>query len=272
MKQVIDADQVDELLEILLQVHGYDFSAYARASFRRRIRFVLDKYRLDMFSLKQRLVNEAAFFRRFLDEVTVNVTEMFRDPSFYKAVREQVFPLLDSYPSLRVWNAGCSSGEETYSFAILLKEAGLYDKSFLYGTDISAQVLEKARDGIYELAQLKAYSGNYLNAGGTRSLSQYYHAAYDAGIMDESLKKHAMFSVHNLVMDKSFNEFQMVVCRNVLIYFNEELQQKVLQLLYESLCPFGFLCLGSRETIRSTQMQEQFRIVNRKEHIYQRIG
>ena len=270
MKQLTDTE-TDELLEIILQIHGYDLSAYARTSLKRRISHVLNKYGLDMFSLKQQLINENAFFRRFLDEITVNVTEMFRDPSFYVAVKQLVLPRLASYPHLRVWNAGCSSGEETYSFAILLKEAGLYDKSFLYGTDINAEVLNKAKDGIYELARLKAYSENYLRTGGQGSLSDYYHAAYDAGIIDESLKKNLLFSVHNLAMDTVFNEFQLVVCRNVLIYFDNDLQEKVLQLLYDSLCPFGFLCLGSRETIHSKKIRAKFRPAGKQEQIYQRL-
>lgn len=268
----ITREQADELLEIIWRMHGYDFRDYAYSSLMRRITHVLHKYRLDVFSLKQHLLNDEPFFRSFLDELTVNVTEMFRDPEFYASVSTHVLPYLASYPHIKLWNAGCSSGEETYSFAVLLKEAGLYSKSFLYGTDINAQVLQQARDGIYELSKLRAYSGNYREAMEHGSLADHYYAAYDAGIMNEALKKNMLFSVHNLVMDKPFNTFQLIACRNVLIYFNSRLQKKVLELLYESLCPLGFLCLGARETIRDRKLLSGFRVIDARNCIYQKTG
>jgi chemotaxis protein methyltransferase CheR len=265
-------DELEELLGIVLNVHGYDFGSYSKASLKRRILHVLTKYKLTPFELKQRLLNEESFFQTFLNEVTVNVTEMFRDPSFYRSVRTHVFPYLATYSHIKIWNAGCSSGEETYSFAIMLKEEGLYQKSFLYGTDINSNVLQKATDGIYDLKNIKGYSENYLQAGGRGSLSDHYHAAYDACIFDGSLKKNMLFSVHNMVMDNVFNEFQLVVCRNVLIYFDTDLQEKVINLLHDSLCTLGFLCLGSKETIRNSALKQKFKVIDPRENIYQKLG
>jgi chemotaxis protein methyltransferase CheR len=265
-------EEVEELLNIILNVHGYDFRNYSPASFKRRLIHVMNRYQLDVFSLKQQLINNEPFFQTFLNEVTVNVTELFRDPSFYISVRTQVLPYLSSYPHIKIWNAGCSSGEETYSFAMMMKEEGVYDKSFIYGTDISTRMLDKAAEGIYDLSKLKNYSANYHAAGGRYSLSDYYHAAYDAAIFNADIKKNMLFSVHNLAMDKVFNEFQLVVCRNVLIYFENDLQEKVIQLFYDSLCPLGFLCLGSKESIRNIAMKKYFKVIDRKENIYQKVG
>jgi chemotaxis protein methyltransferase CheR len=267
----ISPEEVEDLLSIVHHVHGYDLGNYSKSSINRRLVHVMDKYRLSAFELKLRLVNESSFFQQFLNEITINVTEMFRDPAFYLSVRKNVLPYLGSWPHIKVWNAGCSSGEETYSFAIMLQEENLYGRSFLYGTDINSKVLDQAKDGIYDLRQIKTYTSNYIEAGGKASLSDYYHAAYDACIFNSGLKKNMLFSVHNIVMDKVFNEFQMVVCRNVLIYFDQELQEKVLQLLYESLCSFGFLCLGSKETIRSRTIRQKFKVIDDRQNIYQKI-
>lgn len=272
MDKRLPQEDLDELLSIIYNMHGYDLGNYSKASLKRRMVHVMDKFVISSFELRQRLVNDEAFFQEFLNEITVNVTEMFRDPYFYLSVRKNVLPYLDSYSHIKVWNAGCSSGEETYSFAIMLREEGLYQKSFLYGTDINSHVLDKAREGIYDLGQIKNYSANYLQGGGTGSLADYYHAAYDAGIFNESLKKNMLFSVHNMAMDKVFNEFQLVVCRNVLIYFDQELQEKVIRLLYDSLCRFGFLCLGSKETIRNPEIRKLFKVIDERENIYQKLG
>jgi chemotaxis protein methyltransferase CheR len=263
-------DELEELLELVYTVHGYDFRGYARASMNRRVHHLMSKKSLNAFELRLKLLNDEPFFQDFLNGILVNVTEMFRDPSFYKAVKDEVFPYLESYSHIRVWNAGCATGEETYSFAIFLKEAGLMERSFLYGTDISPVALQKASDGIYDLKRIKGYSVNYLDAGGKTSLSDYYHSQYDAAIMHGDWKKNMMYSVHNLVTDKPFNEFQVVVCRNVLIYFDTELQNHVLNLLYNSLAPLGFLCLGSKETIHDRELLGKLKVVNRKENIYQK--
>lgn len=268
----VSFEDLEDVIHIMLNVHGYDFSDYSKASLKRRVAYVLGKYGLTFFELKQQLVNSDSFFEQFLNEVTVNVTEMFRDPGFYASVRKNVLPYLGSYSHIKAWNAGCSTGEETYSFAIMLKEEALYDKTFLYGTDINSNVLAKAQEGIYDLANIKKYSANYRLAGGKQSLSDYYHAAYDACIINQDLKKNILFSVHNLAMDKVFNEFQLVVCRNVLIYFDTDLQEKVLELLYDSLCNFGFLCLGSKETIRNSALKKKLRVIDEREKIYQKIG
>lgn len=278
MAQPVDTKQNDisragmkELLDIVYHLYGFDLRNYSRASLRRRVTRVLDRYGISMFTLKQQLVNDREFFQEFLNEVTVNVTEMFRDSLFYKAVSSLVMPGLSRYPDIRVWNAGCSTGEETYSFAIWLKEHGLLQRSFLYGTDINTRVVETAREGIYPASSLKAYSHNYLLAGGSGSLASYYHAAYGKAIMKDELKKRILFSVHNLADDQVFSEFQLVVCRNVLIYFEPALQKRVLELLYESLCPDGFLCLGSQEIIHDEAMRKRFRVISQKQKIFQKI-
>lgn len=264
--------ELDELMHIIYHVHGFDFGSYSRASLKRRVLRILSRYNYTVFHLKSELVNNPVFFQEFLNEITVNVTEMFRDSLFYKAVVNKVLPYLASYPNLRVWNAGCSTGQETYSFAILLKEHGLLAKSFLYGTDINTKVIETATEGIYPAVNLKTYSQNYLHAGGKYSLSDYYHAAYDHVIMNKELKSKTLFSVHNLVSDMVFNEFQLAVCRNVLIYFDPDLQNHVIGLLYESLCPLGFLCLGSKETIRSETLSTKFKVIDNRQKIYQKIA
>jgi chemotaxis protein methyltransferase CheR len=268
----IDMQELDELLVIVYKIYGFDFTGYSRASLKRRIAHVMSKFNMTFFTLKQQLVNQPSFYQLFLNEITVNVTEMFRDVSFYQAVARDVIPYLSSYPGIKVWNAGCSTGQETYSFAIMLKEHGLLNRSFLYGTDINTTVIETATEGIYPAVNLKTYSKNYLEAGGKSTLADHYHAAYDHVIMNNELKSRILFSVHNLVSDNVFNEFQLVVCRNVLIYFEPRLQERVTSLLYDSLCPLGFLCLGSKEVIHSETIRKKFKVVNSKQKIYQKIA
>jgi chemotaxis protein methyltransferase CheR len=268
----ITAAQMAELQDILYHLYGFDFSNYSKASLKRRLVRIMSKYNYDYYSLKSELTNNEGFFQEFLNEVTVNVTEMFRDSLFYKALSAKVIPYLASYPYIRVWNAGCSTGEETYSFAIMLKEQGLLHRSFLYGTDVNSKVLETATEGIYPAANIKLYSQNYINAGGKGSLSDYYYAAYDSVIINNELKQKTLFSTHNLVSDKVFNEFQLVVCRNVLIYFDSELQNHVIKLLYDSLCPLGFLCLGSKEVIRNEILLSKFKVIDKQQKIYQKIS
>lgn len=272
LKFDISLAELDELMNIIYHVHGFDFGNYSRASLKRRVVRILTRYNFTMFTLKSELVNNQVFFQEFLNEITVNVTEMFRDSLFYKAVAQKVLPYLSSYPNLRIWNAGCSTGQETYSFAIFLEEHKLLSRSFLYGTDINTKVIETAKEGIYPAVNLKTYSQNYLLAGGKHSLSDYYYAAYDHVIINKELKSKTLFSVHNLVSDKVFNEFQLVVCRNVLIYFDPELQDHVINLLYNSLCPLGFLCLGTKETIRSETLTAKFRVIDARQKIYQKIA
>ncbi|MBL4674958.1 MAG: protein-glutamate O-methyltransferase CheR [Mucilaginibacter sp.] len=271
-KDTITNTQLTELIDIVKKIHGFDFSDYTEASFKRRISRILMLKKLEFYDLKHLLINDHNFFQYFLEEITVNVTEMFRDPAFYKALRSQVVPYLSTYQHVKVWCAGCSSGEEAYSLAILLKEENLLKRSFIYGTDINTEVLNEARKGIYSLRKIKSYAENYLFTGLPGSLTDHFTIAYDAAAIHSELKQNTLFSVHNLISDTGFNEFQMISCRNVFIYFETELQHRILDLFYNSLCPLGYLCLGNKETIRSDAFRKKFKVINQKENIYQKIG
>ncbi|GAB3928160.1 CheR family methyltransferase [Mucilaginibacter myungsuensis] len=264
--------QLFELIDLIKRVHGFDFSQYTKASLKRRLVRIMQFKKLSFYDLKHALVNDQAMFQEFLEEVTVNVTEMFRDPSFYKALNAQVLPYLSSYQHIKIWSAGCSSGEEVYSMAILLKEAGIRQKSFIYGTDINTEVLKEARMGIYSLRKIKSYAENYQFTGLPGTLTDHFTILYDAATIHSEIKQNTLFSVHNLISDTVFNEFQMISCRNVFIYFESDLQEKILDLFYKSLCPLGFLALGSKEAIRSDFFRKRFKVVNQKENIYQKIG
>ncbi|MCZ4242607.1 CheR family methyltransferase [Pedobacter punctiformis] len=268
----ISTAELHTLINLIKNVHGFDFGNYSVASLKRRVSRIMSLQKLSFFELCNLLTNDHAYFEHFLEEITVNVTEMFRDPLFYKSLKDQVIPYLRSYPHIKVWNAGCSTGEELYSFAILFAEQGLYDRCFFYGTDINSEVLTHAKEGIYDLQKMKLYSENYRAIGNNNSLATYYTAKYDAASIIRSLKKNVLFSSHNLVSDGPFNEFQIVSCRNVLIYFNVELQYKVIQLFYDSLANFGFLCLGAKETIRNAELAQKFKLIDKKNNIYQKIG
>jgi chemotaxis protein methyltransferase CheR len=207
---------------------------------------------------------------RLLDNMSVNVTTMFRDPTFYQTFREKVVPLLRSHPFVRIWHAGCATGEEVYSMAILLSEEGVYDRCRLYATDISEHALKKAKDGIFTLEAMQEYTGNYQKAGGKAAFSDYYTASYDHAIFRQSLKRNMVFSHHNLVTDGSFNEFHVILCRNVLIYFNRQLQDRVHGLLFNSMRRFGVLALGSNEIIRGTAHEQDYDELDLKEKIYRK--
>jgi chemotaxis protein methyltransferase CheR len=208
---------------------------------------------------------------RFLLMLSVHVTALFRDPSFYLAFRRKVIPLLRTYPFIRIWHAGCSTGEEVYSMAILLQEEGLYERCRLYATDMNEAVLAKAKEAIFPLEKMQDYTKNYQQAGGTRTFSNYYTAAYDRAILHESLKTNIIFAQHNLATDGSFNEFHVVFCRNVLIYFNKHLQDRVHQLLYESLGTFGILALGSRESLRFTPHEQAYHAIESEAKLYRKL-
>lgn len=272
MKYTITYIQVEEIILTVNSLYGFDFDGYSRASLKRRLERIMLIENLDFFNLKNTLINNQNFFHNFLNEVTVNVTEMFRDPNFYSAVREKVLPYLSTYQHIKVWNAGCSTGEELYSFTILFEEAALYKRSFFYGTDINHHVLETAKNGIYNLQKMKLYSESYHEMGGEKSLANYYTAQYGAASLIRQIRKNVLFSMHNLVSDGPFNEFQIISCRNVLIYFNPELQNKVIKLFYDSLAMFGFLCLGSKETIRDSELASLFKVIDKKQNIYQKIN
>ncbi|HEY9196547.1 MAG TPA: protein-glutamate O-methyltransferase CheR [Mucilaginibacter sp.] len=269
---IITSAQVLELIDLVKKVHGFDFSGYTKASLKRRITRIMQLKKMSFYDLKHVLVNNQPFFQEFLEEITVNVTEMFRDPSFYKSLNLQVVPYLSTYQHSKIWVAGCSTGEEVYSIAIMLREAGLLKKSFIYGTDINTEVLKEARRGIYSLRNIKSYAENYQFTGLNGSISDHFTILYDAASIHNELKQNTLFSVHNLVSDGGFNEFQLISCRNVFIYFETELQEKILELFYKSLCPLGYLCLGSKETIRSDTFKRKFKAINQKENIYQKIG
>jgi len=264
-------EDVDLLLNDLYARYGYDFTEYSKASLQRRIHrlFTLDKFP-SFAEFRHRLQTDSYYFRRFVEEITVNVTEMLRDPSFYRTLRTTILPVLATYPFIRIWHAGCSTGEEVYSMAILLKEAGLLDKSLLYGTDINPQVIDKARKGIFPVSQMQKYSENYIQSGGVRDFSSYYTANYHLVKFDSALTAKMIFSTHNLVSDFSFNEFQLILCRNTLIYFERDLQSKVFQLFDYSLENFGYLALGSKESLRFSPIADRYRQVG-KEKIWRKI-
>lgn len=270
--QQLSLEQLYEVIDIVKKVNGFDFSEYTKASLKRRVTRIMQKKKVDVYGLKHILINQPDFFQDFLEEITVNVTEMFRDPSFYKALIGQVIPYLSTYQQVKVWCAGCSSGEEAYSLAILMHEADLKERAIIYGTDINTVVLKEARKGIYSFRNIKAYAENYQQLAMKGSLTDYFTVLYDAATIHNELKLNTLFSVHNLISDGVFNEFQLISCRNVFIYFETSLQEKILDLFYNSLCPFGFLCLGSKETIRSDVFRKKFRVINQKENIYQKIG
>jgi len=268
----ISEEQLAELIGLVQEVHGFDFGAYSKSSLKRRLSriFMLKKISLD--ELKHMICTEPTFFQWFLEEITVNVTEMFRDPFFYKALDTQVIPALAGFEHVRVWCAGCSSGEEVYSLSIMLKYAGLDAKSFIYGTDIHTEMLNEARRGIYPLRKIKTYEENYRQSGLPGELTDHFNLMNDAAGIRNELRQNTLFSSHNLLTDGTFNEFQLISCRNVFIYFEAALQEKVLKMFYDSLSPNGFLCLGAKETIRFPDIRSKFRVINSKANIYQKIG
>lgn len=257
---VITEEQIDALLADLLERYGYDFTGYSKASLKRRIQrlYSLDKA-VSFAEFRFKIGNEPLYFKRFVEQVTVNVTEMFRDPTFFKTLRNEVLPKLGTYPLIRVWIAGCSTGEEAYSICILLQELGLLQKSLVYATDLNPAVLEKAAQGMFGLSQMKQYSENYILSGGSKDFSSYYTAKYSLAKFNDDLRRKIIFSTHNLVSDRSFNEFQLILCRNVLIYFDRDLQHKVISLFDDSLEELGYLALGSKETLEFSTVSKSYR-------------
>lgn len=259
---IVKDEEVENLIDDVYEMYGYDFSGYSRASFKRRVNRICLLDRFTSFAeLRYTILNDPEYLKRFVEEVTVNVTEMFRDPSFFRALREKILPQLGTYPLIRIWIAGCSTGEEAYSMAILLKEAGLYHKSLIYGTDLNPSVLETARAGVFPMQQMKLYSENYILSGGIKDFSDYYTANYNNVKFDKSLQEKLILSTHNLVSDSSFNSFQLIVCRNVLIYFDRELQERVFKLFDNSLEHLGFLALGAKETLKFSTIDKNYQQV-----------
>jgi chemotaxis protein methyltransferase CheR len=259
------------LIEAIYLKFHYDFRSYAPASLKRRLTLAMQRFECRSLSqLQDRVLHDASVFPRLLEYLTVQVSDMFRDPSYFRALRETVVPLLRTYPSLKVWVAGCSTGEEVYSLAILLREEGLLDRSLIYATDINAQALQRAEAGVYDIDRLAGFTDNHQRSGARCSLSEYYTAAYGRAVFDKSLRQHVVFSDHSLATDSVFAEVQLVSCRNVLIYFNTDLQDRALGLFREALCHRGFLGLGSKETLRFSRHAEAFDDWVREERIFQR--
>jgi chemotaxis protein methyltransferase CheR len=272
-KPSLEDIEIKLLLEGIYQYYGYDYRNYAFSSLKRRIHNFMSLEGLSNISgLQERLLHEPDCISRFLESVTVNVTSMFRDPSFYSAFRNHVIPLLRTYPFIRIWHAGCSTGEEVYSLAIILQEEGIYHRCRIYATDTNKSVLQTAKTGIYPLKKMQEYTQLYLQTGGKRCFSEYYTAAYDSAIFRDSLRENVIFAQHNLVTDSSFNEFNVILCRNVLIYFNKILQKQVHHLFYNSLCTFGILGLGRQESLKFTAYEEYYQEIVKGEKLYRRLN
>jgi chemotaxis protein methyltransferase CheR len=264
--------EIELLLEAIHRRYGFDFRSYAFTSIRRRLWKRIEAEQLTTVSqLQSAVLHDPDAMERLLLDLSVSVTAMFRDPGFYAAFREVVVPLLRTYPFVRIWHAGCSTGEEVYSTAILLTEEGLYDRSRIYATDINDVVLQKARAGIFPLDRMQEYTENYLRAGGKRSFSEYYTAAYDGARFNSSLTRNVVFAQHNLVTDRSFSEFNVIFCRNVLIYFDRSLQNRVHSLFYESLARFGVLVLGSKESLKFATYESSYERIHPTEKIYRKV-
>jgi chemotaxis protein methyltransferase CheR len=264
--------EIELLLEGVFRHYGFDFRSYAYASIRRRLWKRVEGEGLRSISeLQARILHDHDAMERLLLDLSVNVTAMFRDPNFYREFREHVVPLLRTYPFIRIWHAGCSTGEEVFSMAILLEEEGLYDRARLYATDINDVVLQRARQGIFPLDRMQEYTDNYIRAGGRRSFSEYYTAKYDGALFSPSLMRNVVFSQHNLVTDRSFSEFHVIFCRNVLIYFDKTLQNRVHRLFYDSLVMFGVLALGSKETLRFSQYEPCYEKISAGEKLYRKV-
>lgn len=264
--------EMELLLEAIYRHYGYDFRAYAPSSLRRRLKKRLEAEGLKTFSaLQDRVLHEPTAMEGLVRDMSVNVTSMFRDPTFFLTLRQKVVPILRTYPFVRIWHAGCATGEEVYAMAILLEEEGLYDRTRLYATDMNAEALDSARAGIFPLARMRDYTAAYQQAGGTRSFSDYYTASYGAALFNARLRENVLFAQHNLATDGSFSEFNVILCRNVLIYFDRALKTRTLRLFGDSLAPLGFMCLGRRESLRFTSVEDEFAEVDPKERVYRRV-
>ena len=269
-------DTVEELeirlfLEAVRVRYGYDLRGYARPAMRRRLHAVLARHSIPhMGELQHRALTDAYFFAEIVEGLTVQVSEMFRFPPFYRAFRTKVVPILRTYPQLKIWHAGCANGEEAYATAIMLREEGLYDRAQIYATDVSVDALERARAGVYSADKAALFEQNYRDAGGTGDFSDYYTAAYDRIAAKNFLQKNILFFQHNLVSDHVFGEMHVVFCRNVMIYFGADLRKEVLSKFVESLCPGGFLCLGNSERIQRTLLETEFSEFAATERIYRR--
>lgn len=259
------------LLEAIFLRYGYDFRNYSKAHIKRRVLHRLGTSQLSTVTqLLDKVLRDRVFFREFLDDLSINVTEMFRDPEFYKSLRENIIPKLQTYAYFKIWHAGCSTGEEAYSLAILLKEEGLLDRCQVYATDFNQKVLEIAKEGVYHKDDIEQYERNYLLSGGINKLSDYYKTMYGSVMFNKELSSRIVFADHNLVTDSVFADVHLILCRNVMIYFEKNLQENVLNLFYESLVPSGILCLGTKESIKFTRFEKLFETIDEKQKIFKK--
>lgn len=270
---MLQPDQLKPFLQTIFNAYGYDFTNYAEASLLRRTSRFMEIQKISTAeNLSGLLIGNENLFEEYIQTLSITVTEMFRDPSFYRVLREKILPRLQTYPFLKIWVAGCATGEEVYSLAILLKEENLLERSIIYATDINQHSIHVAREGIFPLENMKLYTQNYTDSGGQASFSDYYTAMYDSALFHKELKRNVVFAPHNLACEGSFNEFQLILCRNVLIYFNQQLQNKVINLFYDSLCPFGFLGLGTKESLLFCEKKNEFTKADLKEKIFMRVS
>lgn len=269
-KEIME-EEIASLLEILYQKYGYDFRQYSEAHIIRRIknRMILSGIK-GISELKFMILNDPIMALSLLQDFSITVTEMFRDPEFYKSVRENVIPILKTYPFFKIWHAGCATGEEVYSMAIVLKEEGLYERATIYATDFNQNALNNAKEGIFSNGVMKEYTANYQLSDGKHPFSDYYTSSYDHVIMNQSLKKNIVWANHNLVTDSVFAEVHLVICRNVLIYFERDLQNRVHKLFYDSLINGGILCIGSKESLRFTDLYEKYIELDKKQRIFKK--
>ena len=271
-KNEIEDIELELLLEAIYRRYGHDFRDYARASVSRRMEHARKKLGCTTLSgMLPGLLHDESFFESLLADFSITVTDMFRHPPTYRALREKVVPVLRTYPFVKIWHAGCATGEEVYSLAILLEEEGLYDRCTIFATDFNDSALQQAREGIYPLGNVKQYTANYQRSGGTESFSKYYHAEYASMILNKDLKRNITWANHNLATDGVFSEVHLALCRNVLIYFNKALQNRVLKVITESLVRGGFLCLGNKESLLFTDEFEIYRIMDDEGKVYQKV-
>jgi chemotaxis protein methyltransferase CheR len=273
--EIRDVEEIEValLLEAIYRGYGFDFREYAPASLKRRLWRRAHAEGVETISaLQARVLHDPSCMERLLLDLSISVTTMFRDPSFYAAFREKVVPLLRTYPFARVWVAGCSTGEEVYSLAIVLDEEELLDRTRIYATDINEAVLERARLGVFPLDKMQEFTQNYLRAGGSRAFSEYYVANYDGAVFDRRLVENSVFAQHNLVSDHAFNEFHVIVCRNVMIYFDRSLQERVFSVFHDSLVTFGVLALGHKETVRFSAFRDHYEELDAQEKLWKKIA
>ena len=270
--QDIDLVDLKKISELIYQKHGYDFRNYAMSSFKRRILRILELQNISVDALLKKLTDQPSYINDFLDELTVNVTEMFRDPSFWRVMREEIIPgILLNHKQFKIWHAGCSSGEEVLSMAVMLKEMGILQDVTLYATDLDATILEKAKAATFPIKNMELNEKNYIRFQGTSSLKNYYTEENGKAIFNKDLLANVQFRKHDLVMGEIFNKFDLILCRNVMIYFNQTLQNDVLKKFHESLFKYGYLAIGSKESLIWCEVANRFIVVNNEEKVYKKI-